>query len=152
MTANLNTNIPDSYCYNDSEVNCKRYGRLYTWEAAQKGCSLLGEGWRLPTKGEWLRLTGLYGDMGKDSVETRKRAFQALLFTGSSQFNALLGGGRAFDGKYARLEAHGFYWAVTENDSSTAGFANFAKGSRSLYYQTDGDKTRAFSVRCVKSY
>ena len=151
MTSNLNTNIPDSYCYNDSEVNCKRYGRLYTWEAAQKGCSLLGEGWRLPTKDDWQRLAGLYGDTAKDSVEIRKIAYQALLFTGASQFYALLGGGRAPDGEYARLEAHGFYWTATENDSSTAGFANFAKGSQSLYHQTDGEKTMAFSVRCIKS-
>lgn len=151
MATNLKVNISDSYCYDDSAENCERYGRLYTWQAAQMGCRLLGKGWRLPTKDEWQRLAGFYGRTAKDSVEARKRAYQSLLYTGNSQFNALLGGGRAPDGQYARSEAHGFYWTATENDNSTAWFANYAKGSQSLYHQSDGEKTRAFSVRCIKS-
>jgi hypothetical protein len=31
------------------------------------------------------------------------------------------------------------------------GFYNFGKGSQALYQQDGGEKTRAFSVRCVKS-
>src|SRR5436190_24064640 len=53
MTANLDVNIPNSYCYENAEENCKRYGRLYTWESANEGCKLLGEGWRLPMSDEW---------------------------------------------------------------------------------------------------
>jgi len=151
MTANLKLNIPGSYCYENTEENCERYGRLYTWESAKKGCSLLGEGWRLPAKDEWQRLTVLYGGIAEDSNATRKGAFKALLYTGTSGFNALLGGGRAPDSQYSRLDAHGFYWTATESDSSTAWFYNFGKGSQALYQQDDGEKTRAFSVRCVKS-
>ena len=43
-TANLNVNTPSSYCYDDAEPNCRRYGRLYTWESAQRGCQSLGVG------------------------------------------------------------------------------------------------------------
>ena len=136
MTTNLNLNISGSYCYDKTEENCKRYGRLYTWQAAQTGCRLLGEGWRLPGENEWQRLAEFYGGRAKDSAEVRKKAYQSLLYTGNSQFNALLGGGRAPDGQYARSEAHGFYWTATEHDSSTAWFANFAKGSQSLYHQS----------------
>lgn len=150
MTVNLKLSIPGSYCYGDKEENCEKYGRLYLWESAKKGCTLLGQGWRLPAIEEWQRLAGLYGPMAKDSVETRKMAYQSLLYGGNSQFNAVLGGGRNPDGQYARGEAHGFYWTVTEHDSSTAWFANFGKGSQSLYHQNDGEKTRAFAVRCVK--
>ena len=53
-TANLNVNTSSSYCYDDAELNCRRYGRLYTWESAQRGCQSLGGGWRLPTDDEWL--------------------------------------------------------------------------------------------------
>ena len=150
MTANLNLNIPGSYCYENAKKNCERYGRLYTWESAQQGCKLVGEEWRLPSTGEWLQLTKLYGGIPADSNATRKEAYKALLYTGTSGFNAVLGGGRAPDGQYSRLEAHGFYWTLTQNDS-TAWYSNFAKGSQALYQQTDGEKTRAFSVRCVKS-
>lgn len=150
MTANLKLNIPDSYCYENVKENCEQYGRLYTWESAQKGCTLLGEGWRLPTNDEWRQLAKYCGGFPEDSSESRKKAYKALLYRGSIEFNALLGGGREADGKYARLNAHGFYWTATESDSSTAWFCNFGKGSQSLYRQNDGEKLEALSVRCVK--
>jgi uncharacterized protein (TIGR02145 family) len=151
MTANLKLSIPGSFCYANKEEGCQQFGRLYTWEAARQGCTLMGQGWHLPTNDEWRRLAGSYVPVSKDSVESRKTAYQTLLHTGSSQFDAVLGGGRNPDGQYARGEAHGFYWTATETDSSAAWFSNFAKGSQSLYHQNDGEKTRAFSVRCVKS-
>src|SRR5687767_3849785 len=36
-TDNLNVNTGPSYCYEDAELNCRRYGRLYTWKSAQRG-------------------------------------------------------------------------------------------------------------------
>lgn len=150
MTVNLKLNIPGSYCYENADSNCNKYGRLYTWEAAKQGCSLLGEEWQLPAKNDWLQLTHLYGASAGDSNAIRKEAFSALMYTGASGFNAVLGGGRAADEGYKRGEAHGFYWTATENDSSIASYANFAKGSQALYMQNEGEKDRAFSVRCVK--
>jgi len=140
MTANLKLNIAGSYCYENAEENCVQYGRLYTWESAQQGCSLLGDGWRLPGKEAWQQLAELYGPVSQDSIETRRKAFFPLLYTGNSQFNAVLGGGRDPDGNYARKEAHGFYWTATSFDDSTAWFSNFAKGSQSLYIQNGGEK------------
>ena len=151
MTSNLNLDIPQSYCYENKNDNCKRYGRLYTWESAKNGCMLLGNGWRLPTNDEWKGLLALYGDIAKDTDEMRKEAYKELMYPGHSKFNAVLGGARDVEGLYSRLEAHGFYWTATENDSTTAWFYNFGKGSQSLFQQVGGEKTRAFSVRCVKS-
>jgi len=151
MTTNLKLNIPDSYCYDNADDNCERYGRLYTWEAAQNGCALLGEGWRLPTSAEWQQLAALYGGFTADSTESRKKAYSALTISGNSRFNAVLGGGRDLNGEYGRLEAHGFYWTATENDSRTAWFSNFGKNSQSLYHQNGGEKTDAFAVRCIKN-
>jgi uncharacterized protein YcaQ len=37
-TANLNLVIAASYCSDDADLNCRRYGRLYTWEAAGRVC------------------------------------------------------------------------------------------------------------------
>jgi Fibrobacter succinogenes major domain (Fib_succ_major). len=150
MTSNLNMDIPHSYCYDGKKENCERYGRLYTWESARKGCSLLGHSWRLPTNDEWRALTVFYGGAAADSNGMRKKAYKALLHAGDSKFNAVLGGGRDLGGQYARLEAHGFYWTATENDSSTAWFCNFGKGSHALYEQDGAEKARAFSVRCVR--
>ena len=59
-------------------------------------------------------------------------------------------GGRAVDGQYARLEAHGFYWTASESDVATAWFYNFGKGGSALNRHGDGEKVRAFSVRCIR--
>jgi uncharacterized protein (TIGR02145 family) len=116
-THNLNVNAVPSYCYEDAELNCRQYGRLYTWESARRACQLLGDGWRLPTNDEWRQLAKRYGGVREDSDDTGKAAYKALLIGGSSGFNALLGGDRSDDGQYTRR---------------------------------DGEKQRAFSVRCVR--
>lgn len=129
MTANLKVNILNSYCYENIKENCDNYGRLYTWESAQEGCNLLGEGWRLPTNSEWEQLAKYYG-FPEDSIDYRKGAYKALLYSGSAQFNVLFGGNRAPDGQYQRQDAHGFYWTATENDNLTAWLYNFGKGAK----------------------
>ncbi len=149
-THNLDVKTDPSYCYEDAEVNCRRYGRLYTWESARQGCQSLGDGWRLPTDGEWRQMAKHYGGVSEDSAEKGKAAYKALLAGGDSGFNALLGGGRSDDGQYARLEAHGFYWTASESDSGTGWFYNFGRGGQALHRQSGGEKQRAFSVRCVR--
>jgi len=73
-TANLNVNTSSSYCYDDAEPNCRRYGRLYTWESAQRGCQSLGDGWRVPTDDEWRQLATHYGGLVVDLPDTRRAA------------------------------------------------------------------------------
>jgi len=126
-TANLNVSTSSSYCYDDAESNCRRYGRLYAWESAQRACQSLGDGWRLPTDDEWRQLAKHYGGVGNDSPEKGKAAYTALLSGGTSGFNAVLGGTRSVDGKYERLEAHGVYWTASENDPITAPLYNFGQ-------------------------
>src|SRR5918993_2063271 len=87
-TANLNVSMSPSYCYDDAEVNCRRYGRLYTWESAQRGCQSLGDGWRLPTDDEWRQMAKQYGGLGNDSPDKGRAAYTALLSGGTSGFNA----------------------------------------------------------------
>ena len=76
MAENLNYEMRNSYCYNDTDSNCTKYGRLYTWAAAMdsvgewstngKGCGydltcsptypvrgVCPEGWHLPSNDEW---------------------------------------------------------------------------------------------------
>ena len=149
-TANLNVSTPSSYCYDDAERNCRRYGRLYTWESAQRGCQSLGDGWRLPTDDEWRRLANQYGGLGNDSPAKGHAAYTALVSGGASGFNAALGGTRSADGQYERLGAHGGYWTASGNDANTAPFYNFGKGRQALYRQPGGPKQMAISVRCIR--
>jgi uncharacterized protein (TIGR02145 family) len=149
-TANLAVDTPPSYCYDDSEPNCRRYGRLYTWESARRACQSLGDRWRLPTDDEWRRMAKHYGGVGNDSPDKGHAAYAALARGGTSGFDAVLGGNRSGDGKYERVEAHGFYWTASENDATTAPFYNFGKGSEGFYRQAEGQKQMAVSVRCVR--
>lgn len=53
--ANPNVNVSNgatlaSFCPDGDDRNCKKYGRLYTWEAAQKACPA---GWHLPSADEF---------------------------------------------------------------------------------------------------
>lgn len=147
---NLDIETAGSYCYGDAEANCRQYGRLYTWESATRVCPALGEGWRLPSDQEWRELAKQYGGVSQDSAEGGKAAYQALMLGGSSGFHAVLGGGRAPDGGYARLDAHGFYWTATDDEAGGAWYYNFGKGGLAFHRQGGGEKSRAFSVRCVR--
>jgi uncharacterized protein (TIGR02145 family) len=150
-TENLNVTTERSFCYDDSEQNCRRYGRLYTWESARHACRALNGGWRLPTNEEWRRLANAYGGIRQESADLGKAAYMALITGGRSGFNAVYGGGRTDkSGEYLRLEAHGFYWSATESGPDRAWFYNFGKGAQSFGRHEDGEKLRAFSVRCVK--
>ena len=61
MTKNLNVDTAGSFCQEDAELNCSRYGRLYTWESAKLACPSLGarmaaaDKRRLAADGETLR-------------------------------------------------------------------------------------------------
>ena len=151
MTDNMNLNIPGSYCYENIDINCRKYGRLYTWTAAVKACELLGDGWRLPTNVEWQYMAQFYGGVLGHSADSARSTYAALLPGGRSGFNAAFGGGRdPGNGGFARLDAHGFYWTATEIDTANAWFYNLGKGLRMLN-RHDGEKDRAISVRCIRN-
>ncbi|WP_346321008.1 FISUMP domain-containing protein [Chitinophaga sp. YIM B06452] len=149
MTANLNLRVPGSYCYENAEQKCGEYGRLYTWTIAQEVCRSLGEGWRLPANDEWRQLGKSFGGVRDDSDDGGKAAYQALITGGTSGFNITYGGGRDPSGNYARGGDHGFYWTATESDSAHAWFYNFGRNGKIMNRHHDGEKTEAFSVRCI---
>jgi uncharacterized protein (TIGR02145 family) len=149
-TENLNVNIEPSYCYEGVELNCRRYGRLYTWASAQRGCQSLGGDWRLPTSDDWTQMAKHYGGILDASGNSGKAAYAVLITGGSSGFNVLLGGNRSVEGNYSRAEAHGLYWTATETDPDNAIFYNFGRGGEALNRQNQGEKQMAISVRCVK--
>ena len=58
MAKNLNFKAGDSYCYDNADSNCVKYGRLYAWKAAMNACP---RGWHLPCVGEWDTLMAAVG-------------------------------------------------------------------------------------------
>ena len=60
MAENLNFKTDSSWCYNDEESNCQKYGRLYSWNAAKSACPA---DWHLPSKAEFETLLKAVGGM-----------------------------------------------------------------------------------------
>jgi uncharacterized protein (TIGR02145 family) len=151
MTENLKIKIPGTYCYDNNDANCVKYGRLYTWKVAQDACKLLGEGWRLPTNEDWEMLGKQYGGVRTDSNDG-KAAYQALMPGGKAGFNLQFAGGRNVDSipGYARQDAHGFYWTATEVDNKYAWMYNFGINGKLMNRHNDSEKGEAYAVRCIK--
>jgi len=59
MAENMNVKTGVSWCYDDDESNCKKYGRLYAWSTAAK--MVCPSGWHLPSRQEWDNLTKAAG-------------------------------------------------------------------------------------------
>ncbi len=147
---NLNLDIPDSWCYDNLPANCDQYGRLYTWEAAKKGCAALGAGWRLPGDGDWLALADAFGGYWKSGQsQSRKSAYKALLKDGSSGFDALLAGGRSSSGEFLDLGRDGLFWSGTGTDADLAWNYWFYSVGQTLNRSLNV-KGWAYSVRCLK--
>jgi uncharacterized protein (TIGR02145 family) len=146
--ANMNLDIPGSYCYDDDPSKCERYGRLYIWTAAQVACNSLKSPWRLPSMEDWKGLARSYGRLSGDGAGDGKEVYRQLLVGGRSGLEMLLGGGRQ-EHEFARLEDHGFYWSTSEESPTSVRILNLAKGRGAAFDQDGGKMTHAYSVRCV---
>jgi len=63
MAQNLNFKPETgSWCYDNNDANCEKYGRLYSFEAAKAACPA---GWRLPSSEEWVKLQTATGKKTK---------------------------------------------------------------------------------------
>jgi len=109
MAQNLNFTISDSWCYDDDDSNCAKYGRLYTWDAAMKACP---SGWRLPTHKDWNDLVQIAGDSAAGKKLKSKTDWDG---TDEFGFSALPGGRRGgFIGYFVGVGSRGDWWGATE--------------------------------------
>jgi uncharacterized protein (TIGR02145 family) len=135
------------YCFDDDTANCRKYGMLYTLEAALNAFPV---GWHLPTKAEYDTLFLLAGG-DKNSI------YQSLIEGGSLQFDAIMGGCYAKlsqnnIGHFSRnsLGTGGYYWTSSRDEKKV-----------NSYYYIDFNsyvkrtaiapayKLFGFSVRCI---
>jgi uncharacterized protein (TIGR02145 family) len=131
MAENLNYKTDSSWCYDNDTSNCKKYGRLYDWNAAMKACPA---GWRLPDTSDWNKLVIAAGGTAGQS-ETGAQNLKSQSWdngTNSLGFSALPGGYRNYpdfeppDGGYIEprrvdfeaLGSWGCWWTATRNGKS----------------------------------
>jgi len=138
MAKNLDVQVPGSWCYDNNPENCKKYGRLYTYEAALKACP---KGWHLPSSAEWSVLANYLG--GEDVAGKEMKT------GGSSGLKLLLGGNRVQAGTYGLMGTYGCYWTATKYDGKHAWYL-YVTGKNDItltYFST----AYGFSVRYIKN-
>jgi len=157
MAENLNYDV--SYydvnggkCYDNSELNCTTYGRLYNWNTAIKVCP---DGWHLPSDAEWAALTNYIENRSgcSDCAGTKLKTNNGWHNNGNGTddygFSALPSG---YIGQYHDFVGYyGFWWGFSENESESS-YAPM----RSMYYNdsqvSEGQYRKRIwlSVRCVQ--
>jgi uncharacterized protein (TIGR02145 family) len=190
MSKNLDIATEDSWCYGEDgdelinwardeyrtlssseiQANCKKYGRLYKYDAAKKACP---GGWHLPTLDEWERLAESVGGVkcsgeycnanydwlyagyslkaasGWDSVVSVGVTYSG---DGGDKFGfaALPGGNRYSGGTFNGAGRYGEWWTATENGGGGV-YIKSLSGDRNTMGASSGLKSQGFSVRCVKN-
>jgi hypothetical protein len=117
-----------SWCAGDDPDDCKKYGRLYEWDAAMTACP---RGWHLPSEEEWAMLESIHpvSDLGFP-----------------------LAGWRDESGESKDRGKHFYFWTSTEyEDDKSRARIRWNLSEDNLQIATD-KKTHAYSVRCISDY
>lgn len=126
-----------SFCYQDNETNCDVYGRLYTYEAAQSACP---GGWHIATRAEFEEAkaepTFLWLYAGRMNNNTYN-------FVDGMGFHWVDGPIESSDNDNCRSDQCALIFVQKNPDSNDA-------PDPALFFQKD-NKTKGFSVRCVKN-
>lgn len=126
-----------SFCYQDNETNCDVYGRLYTYEAAQSACP---GGWHIATRAEFEEAmaepTFLWLYAGRMNNNTYD-------FVDGMGFHWVDGPIESSDNQHCSGDQCALIFVQKNPDSNDA-------ADPALFFQKD-NKTKGFSVRCVKN-
>lgn len=141
MAENLNYASDDSYCYNDNSSNCSTYGRMYSFESAQKACP---SGWHLPSYNEWAALNNYIIAVGKNV----NASLRARSWNGSDDFGfSALPGGYCYFPTYMDKGSLTRFWTSTQ-ESMLYGYA-FSITNSGTSLPTQYHDFRSY-VRCLR--
>jgi uncharacterized protein (TIGR02145 family) len=157
MAENMNYKTGNSWCYDNKNSNCDKYGRLYDWETAMNICP---SGWHLPSGVEWNILYATVG--GFDAGGKKLKAENGWADNGNGSdnhgFSALPGGIRCVDGSFRNIGNNGYWWTASSIMYDHT-YHSSAYGETLIYnrdyarYRSHHveyyDKRHGFSVRCV---
>jgi uncharacterized protein (TIGR02145 family) len=152
MAENLAYKATDGcWAYDNNESNVAIYGFLYDWQTAKNVCPA---GWHLPSNAEWIILETYLGGESvaggklKEAGISNWTSLNASA-TNETNFTALPGGCRNYNGPYYYIGKYGYWWSSTENSAGDVWSRSMSCSSnsvpRSSYHEKNG-----FSVRCIK--
>ena len=149
---NLNYKTAGSFCYKDEDDQCMVFGRLYTWDAAQKACPA---GFRLPTHADFESLwTAAGADFNAGYLIKADYGWSGDTNGNDTlKFSAMPAGNRFDDETYGNIAKFAFFWSVDDTSEGVPA------GSARVWYLTSKSmafgymskpKNFGFSVRCVR--
>jgi len=143
MAENLNYKTETgSACYENSDENCVKYGKLYTLDASLKACP---KDWHLPTKEEFTILCRTAG--GYDSAGKRLKSKNDWVYDGfgldTFGFSALPAGAKGEDGFYQMGKRT---WFRMQSES----VATFEWGLDTCDLEGAPNSNAGGSIRCIK--
>ena len=177
MAENLRFAAPGSFCYEDKDIRCRNYGRLYPWHVAmrlpedfiensldsvsqgaviEEHQGICPDGWHIPRNDEWTRLGQLAINKRKGlaaSLKSREGWAQGDLTknNNASGFSALPAGIRySSDGEFAELGTSTYFWAAEGGGGMGAVYWYVVNNKDDFKAEEDFDKN-AISLRCVKN-
>jgi len=163
---NLNYEVEGSICYDNSEANCEKYGRLYDWATAMnlpdcnsKPCSsqigtkhkgICPDGWHIPNDAEWTTLTDF---VGSPQAGTKLKATSGWNYNGTDiyGFAALPGGKASSDGIFNHISSYGYWWSATEYLNNYVYYRQMYSSSALVKRETEFKRPpNLLSIRCVQ--
>ena len=177
MAENLNYKTDGSYCYEDKDDNCNKYGRLY--DMGYENCP---KGWHVPSSEEWDDLFRIIGNRdvslkwddenlssisGDSSVIGKKLKSKSgwdddANGTDDYGFSALPGGSRSTFGTYSGIGTNSAWWTSSQTETEWSIYnglplARFLSANNSVSEgysrKMGGDENEGesdgYSVRCV---
>ncbi len=161
-----------AYCYynNESSVNAKKYGALYNWHAVNTR-KLSPDGWHVPTDDDWTVLEEylIANGYNWDGTTTGNKIGKSMAAksdwhtsygqgnignnlsqNNASNFSALPGGNRDYNGDFNSKTITGGWWSATENTDTSAYHRSLGYGRNHLYIGYNYNKRYGFSIRLVK--
>lgn len=137
-------------CYNNDGANCRKYGMLYTWNAALNICP---DGWELPFDEDWNALLNAVGGTEAAAVKLRTADGWQNRGTDDFGFSALPGGFRDNEGEFRGLGETGNFWSGATchetNSQKFFGIGAYPNNFSMASYASGVDATMMMSVRCV---
>jgi uncharacterized protein (TIGR02145 family) len=144
MAKNLNYKIGNSWCYDNENSNCEKYGRLYDLNTAEKACPC---GWHLPSNKEWNELIRTVDNkLGKAGEKLKSKT----LWNGTDEFGfSALPAGRYDDGVFNYVGLYSSWWTATSS-SNNKSVSRYTNTDSDNMLENNNDNSVGFSVRCVK--
>ncbi|MCF8232634.1 MAG: hypothetical protein K9J27_10635 [Bacteroidales bacterium] len=152
----LNNNTIEKYCYDDSLAKCDEYGGLYKWyelmdyseEEGNRG--ICPEGWHIPTKVEWERLSQVVG-YGNGGEKLKSKSGWGYNHNGTDVYNftALPAGFIRPSNTYANLNQKCFF--ASSSLDSTSVFEAKLRKYRDEFFLDWVTIGYGRSIRCLKN-